>query len=262
MKKEKLWWRKRGLDRMEERFGNKIVKFVKQRLKTEKTVRILEIGFGEGKCLLELGAMFPQVELYGINELKAGKMRKKSDFAENAKLFGIKPNKNLPKPYFYDAGKGLKFDDGYFDVVISQVAIHYVGNKFKLYEEIWRVLKKGGKAFLHVDRTRVPELPEHLRVKTETPLHIVYRGDELIPLKKLIAQKRKEGHDISLVWDLPKKKQRSILMTKNMNKKLDFDLKYDSKKTVYLTKQRDDDPSKAKPGIWWGTRSVFHVKSK
>src|SRR3989344_3026332 len=105
MKKESLWYRLRGLDKMENRFGGKsIQKFIQKRLKTEKVVRVLEIGFGEGRCLLEIRALFPnkRIELYGVNNVRKGNMEKRSDFIYNAKQFGISVSKRLlPKPQFY-----------------------------------------------------------------------------------------------------------------------------------------------------------------
>ncbi|MEK6847410.1 MAG: class I SAM-dependent methyltransferase, partial [Nanoarchaeota archaeon] len=134
--KSRLWYRSRGLRKMESRVGSGIVRnFIKERLNTEKEIRVLEIGFGEGKCLLDLRVLFPQknVKLFGINKKKDGKMHEKIDFIKNAKSFGLKiVRDNLPKPYFYDAGDELKFKDNFFDLVISQVSFHYVGDKAKL----------------------------------------------------------------------------------------------------------------------------------
>ena len=59
-------------------------------------------------------------------------------------------NISLPKIQFYDA-KELRFQDNYFDAIISQFAIPYIDRKDILIEESWRTLKKGGSAFLHID---------------------------------------------------------------------------------------------------------------
>lgn len=248
---------------MEERFGNVIVNFIRKKLKSEKTVRVLEIGFGEGKCLLDLYSIFPQVEFYGINKETGGSMYSRKNFLKNAKEFEVKVSlDNLPRPFFYDVEKGLKFKDNFFDLVISQVSIPYVGNKAKLYEEVWRVLKPEGSAFLHIDRTRIPALPEFLKVKTETPLCIIYENNKIIEFKKVINRIRKKGFDVRLTWSLPKKKQRNLLMTKNNSQALKLGLVYDGESTLYLTPLKGSDKYKDKPGIWWGTRSVFKVKSK
>tara|TARA_Y100000310_G_scaffold209006_2_gene209601 strand:+ start:3797 stop:4582 length:786 start_codon:yes stop_codon:yes gene_type:complete len=261
MKKDKLWYRSRGIDRMEERFGNPIQKFIKQRLKTNKTVRVLELGFGEGKCLLELRNKFPNLELHGINNKKQGNMYKTQDFLKNAKKFKIDIKKtNLPKPHFYDAGIKLKFKSNFFDLIISQVAFHYIGNKAKTIEELWRVLKKDGKAFIHFDRLQSINLPDFMK-NTKTPLFIIYQNNKFIPTKTYFNKIAKQGFNIRLSQSLPGKKQFNLLMTKNTTKSLKLNLEFDGNSTLYLTPLNKSDPYKIKnTGIWWGTRSVFNVK--
>lgn len=60
------------MDKMNMKFGKSkpLERFIKERLKSQKVVRVLEFGFGDGKCLLDLRTIFPdkQVELYGINK--------------------------------------------------------------------------------------------------------------------------------------------------------------------------------------------------
>ena len=264
MKKEnkpKLWWRTRGLDKMEIRFGkNKpIERFIKKRLKSEKVVRVLEFGFGEGKCLLDLRTIFPdkRVELYGINLKKEGGMHSRADFAKNAKKFGLSIPKPalLPKPVFYDAGEGLRFKSNYFDVIISQVAFPYVGNKSKLLEEFWRVLKLQGKAFLNVDSYE-KYYPDFLQINKETPRFVIYEDNKLIKLSRHLSKFRKKGFDVRF----KKKKNRAlrfVLMEKNITKPLKLGLKYDDNSSFNLTRFHEE---KNVLGVWWGTRSVFKTK--
>lgn len=262
LNKEKLWYRSRGLDRMEERFGrNSITHFIKKRLKTEKVVRVLEVGFGEGKCLLELRDLFPnkKIELYGINNVRKGNMHKRNDFLKNAKKFGILTLQPLPKPYFYDAGEGLRFKSNYFDVVISQVSFHYVGNKARLLEEIWRVLKPRGKAFLHVDGKSSQDYPDFMKWNTETPRFIIYRDQKMIKLSSYLKRMKNKGYDISLRNSFNKKDHRIILMTKNNSRKLNLNLEYDGNSTLLLTNLKGTDGYKMDGSVWWGTRSVFTI---
>jgi len=258
MKKEDLWYRNRGFDRLEQRFNHNIAPFIKKRLRTEKEVRILEIGFGEGKCLLDLRHKFPQsnVKLFGINNVKKGNMHDQRDFLKNAKDFSIKiDNKNLPKPYFYDVGKGLKFKSNYFDLIISQVSIHYIGNKAKVIEECWRTLKLDGKAFLHIDRTPDKSLPWPLNNNNGTPYFIIYKGKKMISLKSYLQNFKKLGFYIKLVFTNDAG-QAGITIIKNTSRKLNLKLNYDEFASFNLSKYKK---SKKDRGIWWGTRSIFHI---
>jgi ubiquinone/menaquinone biosynthesis C-methylase UbiE len=259
--KPKLWWRIRGLDKMEMRFGKDkpIEKFIKKRLKSQKIVRVLEFGFGEGRCLLDLRTIFPnkQVELYGINKKKGGGMHQRKDFAINAKKFGLtipKPTL-LPKPFFYDAGKGLKFKSNYFDIIISQVAFPYVGDKAKLLEEFWRVLKPEGKAFLNIDSYE-SYYPDFLQINKESPRFVIYKKGKLIKLSSYLTTFRKKGFDIAFKRKM-KRALRFVLMTKNTKKQLNLRLKYDNDSSFNLTIFNKE---KKIHGVWWGTRSVFKTK--
>jgi SAM-dependent methyltransferase len=262
MKKDQLWYRLRGLDKMEERFGDKpIQKFLKRRTKIEDKIRVMELGFGEGRCLLELRALFPEFEYYGINNIKKGNMSARSDFHKNSNKFELNlPNKNMPKPFFYDAGKGLHFDSNSLDLIMSQVAFHYVGDKSKLIEEMWRVLKPGGKAFLHIDAVPKDNYPDFMKFNSETPRFVIYDGDRMIKLSNYVERIKKRGYDINFRNASNNNDQRVLLLTKNTRKKLDFGLSFDGNSTLYLTQMRGTDSYKTEGGVWWGTRSVYHVK--
>lgn len=246
---------------MEVRFGkNKPIEaFIKKRLRSETVVRVLEFGFGEGKCLLDLRKIFPdkKVELYGVNRKKEGAMYGKGDFAKNAKKFRLPVPKQelLPKPFFYDAGQGLCFKSSYFDIIISQVAFPYVGDKSKLLEEFWRVLKLEGKAFLHIDSYEI-YYPDFLQINKETPRFIIYDKTKLVKLSKHLKKFRKKGFNIRF-----KKKKgkalRFVLMEKNIAKTLKLGLKYDDDSSFDLTRFNKE---KKIEGVWWGTRSVFNLR--
>lgn len=261
MKKRKLkWWAIRGLDKMNAKFGESTIQeLIKKRLESQKIVRVLEFGFGEGKCLLDLRTLFPdkRVELYGVNKQKGKYMRQRKDFIENAKEFKLPLPKStlLPRPSFYDAGNGLKFKSNYFDVIISQVAFHYVGDKAKLLEEFWRVLKPLGQAFVEIDSYK-ENYPDFMQINKETPRFVIYDKNKLIKLSSHLKEFRNKGFDIKL-----QQKNNGtagyILMKKNTKKPLKLGLVYNDDLSFDLTTFNNQ---KKIPGIWWGLRSVFKVK--
>ncbi|MBW3013433.1 class I SAM-dependent methyltransferase [Candidatus Woesearchaeota archaeon] len=258
--KPKLWYRIRGLDTMEKRFGKSrpIESFIKERLKSQKVVRVLELGFGEGKCLLDLRTIFPdkRVELYGVNDIKKGNMHQRKDFAANAGKFGLSVPKPtlLPKPFFYDAGNGLKFKSNYFDVIISQVAFPYVGDKAKLIEEFWRVLKPQGRTFVHIDDYK-KDYPDFLQINKETPRFVIYDSNKLIKLSSILNKFRKKQYDIRLKKN--KHGQTLLLIKKNKTKSINLGLIYVGDHSFDLTKFNKE---KNISGVWWGNRSVFKTK--
>tara|TARA_Y100000034_G_C6820967_1_gene369725 strand:- start:18 stop:809 length:792 start_codon:yes stop_codon:yes gene_type:complete len=260
-KNKNRWWATRGLDKMEMKFGksNPIERFIRQRLESQKVVRVLEFGFGDGKCLLDLRTMFPDknIELYGINKKKGRIISQRKEFKTVASKFGLpipKPNL-LPKPYFYDAGNGLKFGSNYFDVIISQVAFHYVGDKAKLLEEFWRVLKPQGKTFVEIDSYK-PYYPDFMQINKETPRFVIYDGKKLVKLNNHLNKFRKRGFNIRL-----KRKSNGasgfIFMEKNTKKSLNLGLKYENDLSFDLTVFIHEKKIK---GVWWGNRSVFTKK--
>ncbi len=263
-KKHLLWYRIRGLDKMEARFGhNSITSLIKKLLRTQESVRVLEIGFGEGKCLLDLLSLFPdkKVELYGINNIKKGNMYRQRDFLTNASKFKLSiPKDNLPKSYFYDAGRGLNFGSNTFDLVISQVSVHYVEDKAHLIEEIWRVLKIGGKAFIHIDTEPQQNYPDFMKWNVETPLFVIYEKGKMVSLSSYLKRYAKKGYDIKFRNSRNFPSNRLILFTKNKKKLLHLNLGFDGTSTLNLTTLKNTDKYKREKGVWWGTRSVFYVK--
>ena len=161
----------------------------------------------------------------------------------------------LPKPFFYDAGKELRFKSDYFDIIISQVAFPYVDNKAKLLEEFWRVLKPGGKAFLNIDSYE-KYYPDFMQINKETPRWIIYDNKKLIKLSAYLDKFRKKGFDIKFKRKI-NRALRFVLMEKNTTKPLNLCLKYDNDASFDLTVFNKE---KKIQGVWWGNRSVFKTK--
>jgi SAM-dependent methyltransferase len=252
----------RGLDKMEPRFGKApITRFLNQRFKTEKTVRLLEIGFGEGRALLELANKYPRLRTYGVNYPATRTMGNSKDLLHNARAFKLKVEQ-LPRVMFHDAGTALKYPSDYFDCIMSQVAFHYIGNKARCIEEIWRILKPGGKAFIHFDTVPDGKLPEILDHRKDAAFFIIYDDKNIISTQTFINSLRKKGFNIRIKKSNKKTSQRQtiLLMTKNTAKPLHLPLTYDGNSTIYLTKLKNTDNYKTAHDIWWGTRSVFRMK--
>ncbi|MGV8171116.1 MAG: methyltransferase domain-containing protein [Candidatus Woesearchaeota archaeon] len=259
-KENKLFFRTRGLDRLQERFEEDILTHIKNLSKNQKEVRILEIGFGEGKALLESMSLGNNILGYGVNDKKRSTLSNVDDIMHNAKAFNIKTY-HKPKIFFYDAGLGLKFKDDYFDIIFSQVAIHYVGNKAKLFEEIWRILKKGGKAFLHFDSKLEGKHPDFMYIYKDTPRFVVYdKNSKITSTKKLFDKLKNKGFDIECLIQKKDYKSMVLVMNKNTKKHLNLGLEYDGNSTIYLTQLKNTDKYKFDTGIWWGTRSVYNMK--
>lgn len=254
--------RSRSLEDFNKKFGENIVEnTINEAIIKEKNVRILEIGCGEGRVLMQIRKLFPDIEIYGINRkpwiaMKGSKSLKRT--AIFYKIFNrneIK-NVNLPEIHFYNAKK-LHFKENYFDLVISQVSIQYVDRKDLLIEEVWRVLKKDGIAFLNVD-VHQNNLPDFLNYKT--PRFIIYKNKKIYPLKELINSLRRKGYNIRYKECIDKKenaiKRINLILKKNKTLKLKLDLKFDEVSSFninVINEEKDNWP------IYWGYRSVYKI---
>jgi SAM-dependent methyltransferase len=259
-KENRLFFRTRGLDKLQERFDEDIAGHIKNLSENQKEVRILEIGFGEGKALLEAIGLGTNIYGYGVNDKKRITLSSPKDIITNSKKFNIEIY-HTPKIYFYDAGSGLKFKDNYFDVIFSQVAIHYIGDKARLIEDVWRVLKKDGRAFLNIDGGLRGAQPDFMYLHKDSPRFVVYsRNKKIISTKRLFDKYRKKGYDMKFNVRKDEKLNITLVMHKNNYKKLDLGLDYDGNSTIYLTPLKESDKYKFDTGIWWGTRSVYNLK--
>jgi ubiquinone/menaquinone biosynthesis C-methylase UbiE len=134
--------------------------YEKNKFAGEKT-RVMEIGFGNGRVLMELKKRFPEVEFYGINKEKTLTFYRRESFILTALKFNIMTkveaeNMTLPYAVFQDLdfGKHIPYDDNKFDLIFSQGTIPHIRYTFELFNDIMRVLKKNGLS-LHTDVTGV-----------------------------------------------------------------------------------------------------------
>ncbi|MDQ7051669.1 MAG: class I SAM-dependent methyltransferase [candidate division KSB1 bacterium] len=161
-------------------------------LEQKSAARVLEVGFGEGRALLEFAWQFRSqpVSFFGVDKKREPPVLCRSDLAKMALEFGICPpdelaQLRLPDIDFYDATE-LRFPDEHFDLIYSAVTVRFIPDKARFLEEVCRVLRLGGVAYLHIgqknwDYPYSRALPQ----KHLTPYNsrfVLKYGDELIPL--------------------------------------------------------------------------------
>lgn len=160
--------------------------YQKNHLAAEKT-RIMEIGTGNGRVLMELKKKFPDIEFYGVNKEKTHTFYRRESFIHTALKFGIF-NKTeveattLPYLIFQDLdfGHRIPYENNKFDLIFSQGTIDYIKYKFELFSEILRVLKPEGLSF-HTDISNLQ----------------IYKKGLVLDIRDALAEIRKRGIEIS-----------------------------------------------------------------
>lgn len=158
--------------------------YEKNKLLRTKT-RVMEVGFGNGRVLMELKHLFPDVEFYGINKAKTRTFYRRESFILTAMKFNLMTNEEaentiLPYVVFQDLdfGQKIPYGENKFDLIYSQSTLPYIRYTFELFNEIMRVLKTGGVS-IHTDVTGVN----------------IYEKGVNISLKDAATEFRKRGID-------------------------------------------------------------------
>lgn len=172
--REKQAHRGRGLADAERLIGG-VSSEIDGILARRRPARVLEIGCGFGTALLELRARYGErVELHGLNrEAREGN---REILLRNAAERGLDVGGALPALHHGDVADGLPFPNAAFDLVYSQVAWMYFGNKIAVLREIQRVLADDGLAKIDVDELR-PGLPAEYARLVE-----IWEAGRLLPL--------------------------------------------------------------------------------
>lgn len=162
----------------------------RNRLAGEKT-RVMEISPGNGRVLMELKKMFPDVEFYGINKEKSHSFYRRESFILTALKYQIMTKEEieeteLPFVVFQDLDFGgrIPYDDGKFDIIYSQDAMPLFKYKFEIFNEIMRVLK-----------------PEGVSLHTNVTGMNIYSKGLVIELRDALAEIRRRGIDINTLED-------------------------------------------------------------
>lgn len=100
--------------------------------------RILDVGTGPGYLPIEIAKKYPSIEVVGIDVSK-----KMIDIAR--KNAGGIANIDFK---VMDASK-LEFDNDYFDFIVSSGSSHHWRNPVRIYNEIYRVLKRERQAWIY-----------------------------------------------------------------------------------------------------------------
>jgi ubiquinone/menaquinone biosynthesis C-methylase UbiE len=101
---------------------------------------ILDLGTGPGYLPIEIAKRSPAINIVGIDLTpKLIQMAQK-----NAIRVGLADRLNFQK----GNAASLKFEDASFDMVISTGMLHSLKDPVKVFREIYRVLKKGGEAWI------------------------------------------------------------------------------------------------------------------
>jgi len=118
------------------RFG-KYYRFIADSIPVEEG-RILDVGTGPGYLPIEIAKKNPSIEVVGI------------DVSEKMVEIAGKNAKDIANVDFVvmDANK-LEFDDNYFDFIVSSGSSHHWRNPVRIYNEIYRVLRKGKQAWIY-----------------------------------------------------------------------------------------------------------------
>lgn len=112
------------------------IEFIKKSLPNLKNKKIIDVGCGNGKDIRLLESLGSS-DVYGID----------------ASEFMINESKKIvsnPKNLFVGNIEETLFEDNFFDVAIGRFSFHYLSDFDKAYQELSRILKKGGLLILVV----------------------------------------------------------------------------------------------------------------
>ena len=175
--------RGRGLADLESRAGP-VCAEIDARLARRDVVRVLELGCGYAIALLDLAARYgPRVETFGVN-LRAEDGQQavlRREAAERDLDVAARPQL-LPTLVHADIARGLPLPADTFDVVVSQVAWRYFGNKVGVLREVVRVLREDGVGLIDADEFERKLPPEYGRLVE------IWEGGRLVPFGEYAAR--------------------------------------------------------------------------
>ena len=251
-----------------------LVPAIRERCRVARPARVLDLGFGEGRALLELAWEFREedVELYGVDGHRHPPLRRPEDLAISQGRFGIGPlpPRKVPVISFRRLGMHrtdrkigvpygpLPYDDRTFDLVYSAAVIRLIHDKAMLVEDVCRVLRPGGLAVLELDGA-LAQYP----VGAATPdvmgatwsRFLILDGDRFVPTLDHLQRSGGDAYSIHLTHPT----NLTIAIEKHAEGPLDLGLEYD----LGLSLSREQmplDPGTGKPV--GGARSVYRLAAR
>lgn len=250
--------RGRGLANLERAFGRDRLHEAVARALGESSPRALELGCGEGRALLEMAKAWPALELHGVNRRPWPGMVGSESLRGSAVELGLFTPAEAaalrpPEIHFTDAS-ALPLPDRAVDLVVSQVALHYVKRKDRVLTEVWRVLRPGGLALLHLDTT-VDDPPDFLDHPTPR-FQVRLGGGRQGALEDVLAPIAADGFDLRVERVASQKAGRErvhVVMRRNRDAPLPLALGWCARSSFNLARLT----AGAHQDLAWGYRSVF-----
>lgn len=119
---------------------------------------ILDIGTGPGRLPIEITKQVPNVKVIGI-DLSKDMVR---IARKNADKEGLTNRVGFKMGSAYDTG----FEDGSIDLVISTGVVHHLKEPVNAFNEIYRILRRGGEAWIYDGRKDVTRVEFEETVRT------------------------------------------------------------------------------------------------
>jgi SAM-dependent methyltransferase len=231
------WSRTRGLKEAKDRIGD-ITKEVEILLKNKKKIKILEVGCGYGRAIIELKKLFGEkVETFGINAEPPWNLKLIKKYALNQKLGSKGEVENLlPRLYILDAGKKMPFKNDYFDLIFSQATIQYIEDKAFFLQEAHRILAKCG-LFVCDIQDEERKYPPEYQHRWE-----IWNGE-----KKILISNILKNYENIRIAKAKFRQDGYVIMKKSKNFKLSLKLVY----SFDLNKINDK---------WAGRKSIYILK--
>jgi ubiquinone/menaquinone biosynthesis C-methylase UbiE len=111
--------------------------------------RILDVGTGPGYLPIEIARSIPGVEVVGIDV--------SSDMVEMARKNAERAGLSGRVRFMVEDANYMSFESSYFDLIVSTGSLHHWRDPLRVINEVHRVLKGGGQAWIYELHRDAPE---------------------------------------------------------------------------------------------------------